>query len=96
MKIEKLLKQVNGEALVLGEEISRLKLKQSRLHREICEKENELKRICIHNETTRMTTYHAGTKFEKASYDVITVCKLCGIELYRKTSYGKWGVEENK
>ena len=43
-----------------------------------------------------MTTYRAGTKFEKASYDIITVCKLCGIELYRKTSYGKWGVEENK
>jgi len=43
MKIEKLLKQVNGEALVLAEEISRLKLKQNRLYHEIYEKENELK-----------------------------------------------------
>lgn len=88
MKKDELLKQENGEALVLINTLKKLKKRQTKLSKELSETRTKLIEVCIHNDTEIVNDYIEGGYLDREVYITIIRCKTCGKELDRKEKTG--------
>lgn len=91
MKIDDIINEENGKALVLHRVISRLERRLSKLANDIGSKKAELQQICIHNEPIKKESYVEGGYLDRAEYITTTVCKICGKVLDKQVKYGGFG-----
>jgi len=87
---EKIVKP-NQLALDLQKEINR-KLKQiDKINREIAEKREELSKVCIHDEHSRVNKYIPGSYLDVCVYITEEVCDICGEVLIHTETKGGYG-----
>lgn len=91
MKTNKHVDKQNAQALIINDEINRLRRRYDKLTDEICQLTKELNQVCIHDETEVKYDFIDGSYYDRKQYITKTVCKICGKELDIKVKYGGYG-----
>jgi len=91
MKKENLLKQKNGEALLLAKSYKELKKRETKLSTQLLKTRTLLQQVCIHNETKIVNDYTPAGYLDREVYVTKVMCKTCGKELDRKEVTGGFG-----
>jgi hypothetical protein len=88
MKDEDILKQENGEALVISKKIEKLRKRTHKLVAEINKLNSQLKVVCSHNDTETVQSYVSGGYLDREEYITTVKCKTCGEVLSRDVKLG--------
>ena len=91
MKNEDILKQENGEALIIKKKIDNLYKKQHKLQLEINENNKKLQEICLHNDTEIKYSHIEGGYLDREQYITRLYCKICGTMLDEIIKLGGFG-----
>lgn len=86
-----LVMETNQPAKDLLKIAQRLRRRHDKLVKEICEKERELEKICIHDETKIVDDYIEGDYYNTSQYIKKLVCTVCGKEFDKKVTRGGYG-----
>ena len=78
----------NAEALILCDEVQRLRRRRDKLNSEIHDKKEKMKLVCTHAETKIENSYLGGGYLDKSQHIKTTICIVCGKELDKKIIYG--------
>jgi hypothetical protein len=91
MKNDDILKQENGEALIILKKIEKIRKRTHKLVAEINSLNSQLKSVCLHNDIETVQNYISGGYLDREEYITTVKCKICGEILSTETKLGGFG-----
>lgn len=95
MMKKKYINEKNAQALMIRDEISRLKNRRKifckRIDEVINEREIELNSACIHDDIKTEDSYVSGTYYDRVEYIKKHICNICGKKIKEDITYGGYG-----